>query len=84
VHHPVGHQSMSRQDAVRTVKGHQNFHMDSRGWKDIGYHFLVDGAGRVFEGVPVELVGTHVGNNNAGNIGMGCGYFLVTHKMTYL
>ncbi|MFH2203453.1 MAG: peptidoglycan recognition family protein [Elusimicrobiota bacterium] len=70
VHHTVGHQAISRADAVRSIKGAQNFHMDTRGWNDIGYHFLVDGAGRVFEGVPVDVVGTHVGNNNTGNIGM--------------
>ncbi len=53
----------------------QHYHMDTRGWCDIGYHFLVGIDGRIFEGRPVELLGAHVSGNNTGNIGVsfiGC------------
>lgn len=32
------------------VRAIQNYHMDSRGWCDIGYHFLVDKLGNILEG----------------------------------
>lgn len=53
----------------------QRYHMDTRGWCDIGYHFLVGIDGRIFEGRPIELLGAHVSSNNTGNIGVsfiGC------------
>ncbi len=59
----------------RQIRSIQRYHMDTRGWCDIGYHFLVGIDGRIFEGRPVELLGAHVGGNNSGNIGVsfiGC------------
>ncbi|MFO0683840.1 MAG: N-acetylmuramoyl-L-alanine amidase [Sandaracinus sp.] len=59
----------------RQVRSIQRYHMDTRGWCDIGYHFLVGIDGRIFEGRPIELLGAHVSNNNTGNIGVsfiGC------------
>lgn len=32
------------------VRATQNYHMDVNGWCDIGYHFLVDKFGNIFEG----------------------------------
>ncbi|MFK7988519.1 MAG: N-acetylmuramoyl-L-alanine amidase, partial [Sandaracinaceae bacterium] len=62
-------------DPERQMRGIQRFHMDSRGWCDVGYHFLVGQDGRVYEGRPLNLLGAHVGRNNTGNIGIsfiGC------------
>ncbi len=42
----------------------------SRGWSDIGYHFIVDRAGKVWEGRPIRYQGAHVRNNNQNNIGV--------------
>lgn len=39
-------------------------------WADIGYHFLIDGSGRVIQGRPTDLRGSHVANANRGNIGI--------------
>ena len=41
-----------------------------RGWGDIGYHFVVDRAGRVWEGRSLRYQGAHVKNNNYANIGI--------------
>jgi len=60
---------------ARQVRGIQNYHMDTRGWCDVGYHFLVATDGTVYEGRPLNLVGAHVGHHNTGNIGIahvGC------------
>lgn len=59
----------------RQVRGIQRYHMDSRGWCDVGYHFLVGIDGTVYEGRPLHLVGAHVGGHNTNNIGIsfvGC------------
>ena len=57
------------------IRSIQAYHMDTRGWCDIGYHFLVAGDGQVFEGRPYALLGAHTGGQNSGNIGVsfiGC------------
>ena len=59
--------------AVReTLRNIQQDHQDRRGWVDIGYHFIIDPAGRVWEGRPLQFVGAHAGNSkaNRGNIGI--------------
>lgn len=49
----------------------QAFHIDSRGWCDIGYHFVVSQAGELFEGRRDERrPAAHVGGQNAGNVGI--------------
>ena len=53
----------------------QSFHMDGRGYCDVGYHFFVTADGRVWEARDVGTVGGHSYNYNGGNIGIvfvGC------------
>ena len=71
IHHTVTGSS----NPERQVRGIQRYHMDSRGWCDVGYHFLVGIDGTIYEGRPLELRGAHVGGQNTGNIGIsfvGC------------
>jgi hypothetical protein len=76
VHHTDGRQSMTEAETAAEVRGIQQYHMYGRGregkdvWEDIGYHFLIDGAGRVVEGRPAETLGAHAGGANANNIGI--------------
>jgi hypothetical protein len=76
VHHTDGPQTMTLADSMRVVKNIQHYHRNmsdrrkSR-WDDIGYHFLIDGGGRIFEGRHAEHVGAHAGGGyNTGNIGI--------------
>ncbi len=41
-----------------------------RGWADIGYHYVIDRAGRVWEGRPIWYQGAHVRDNNEHNAGV--------------
>src|SRR5688572_21786255 len=53
VHHTAssGHYSTGGlNESKGNVRGTQNYHMDSNGWCDIAYHFLVDKHGNIFEG----------------------------------
>jgi hypothetical protein len=41
-----------------------------RGWADIAYHFVVDRAGRVWQGRPLAYQGAHVESHNPHNLGI--------------
>ncbi|MEH6728776.1 MAG: N-acetylmuramoyl-L-alanine amidase, partial [Hyphomicrobiales bacterium] len=47
----------------------RKWHMD-KGWRDIGYHFVVGLDGAVYRGRPVAQVGAHVRGHNKGSIGI--------------
>ncbi|HPY75135.1 MAG: N-acetylmuramoyl-L-alanine amidase [Planctomycetes bacterium] len=58
-----------------TVRAIQNYHMDSNGWMDIGYHFLIgtypsSGATTIYQGRPENKVGAHTGGANTNNVGV--------------
>ncbi|MFJ5776873.1 N-acetylmuramoyl-L-alanine amidase [Streptomyces sp. NPDC093094] len=55
---------------TQTVRQIQNYHMDSRGWSDIGYNFLVDASGRIFEGRGWHVQGAHATGSNVSHIGV--------------
>lgn len=53
IHHTAssGDYSVSdHSECYSRVRAHQNYHMDSNGWCDIGYNFLVCKHGYIFEG----------------------------------
>ncbi|XP_066263796.1 peptidoglycan-recognition protein SC2-like [Branchiostoma lanceolatum] len=61
----------NRSQCEEYVRGFQNFHMDTRGWDDIGYNFLVGGNGDVFEGRGWDVKGAHAGADwNGRSIGI--------------
>lgn len=57
-------------DDDQTVKEIQRYHMDTKGWSDIGYNFLVDKHGRLYEGRGWAVVGAHASGANTANIGI--------------
>jgi len=50
----------------------QSLHRDDRGWADVGYHFLIDPQGKIWEGRPLRWQGAHAGSSasNRGNVGV--------------
>lgn len=54
------------------VRAIQTLHQDVRGWRDIGYHALVDDDGTVFEGCGLEpvVVGSHTAGANSTELGV--------------
>lgn len=49
----------------------QTSHMNGdHNWGDIGYHFIIDRAGRVIEARPLTYQGAHVKNYNENNLGV--------------
>lgn len=77
VHHTVtpSEQGGGFDAFARRIRGIQAYHMDSNGWCDIGYHFMVTADGSTWEARPANLLGAHVGGQNTGNVGVsfiGC------------
>jgi hypothetical protein len=74
VHHSGGgaFSALEERPAALAIKGIQAMHMSVKGWDDIGYHYIVDPAGRVWEGRHLDRIGAHAGSRqlNTGNIGL--------------
>ncbi len=71
VHHDgmTAFTSVSEQAAAERLENIRRAHR-GHNWGDIGYHYLVDPAGRVWEGRPLTWQGAHVKNQNEGNLGV--------------
>lgn len=66
IHHTAGPETATVEDIRR-------FHVDVRGWSDIGYHYLVSrasGEWRSYRGRPVSRGGAHVLGRNATSLGI--------------
>src|SRR5205809_343127 len=74
VHHTAGSNSYSRAQSASIVRGIMRYHVLANGWDDIGYNFLVDKYGQVFEGrwggVDRNVVGAHAQGFNQGSAGV--------------
>ncbi|MDN5851410.1 MAG: N-acetylmuramoyl-L-alanine amidase [Actinomycetia bacterium] len=74
VHHTAGTNDYRRSDSVGIVQGILAYHTQGRGWCDIGYNFLVDRFGRVFEGrdggIRKPVRGAHAGDFNTNTVGV--------------
>lgn len=53
--------------SVETIRG---WHVEGRGWSDIGYHFVILLDGTVEVGRPLRRAGAHVKGRNANSIGI--------------
>ena len=48
----------------------QNLHKDGRGFADVGYHFMIDSEGIIYEGREINIRGAHVQGFNNGSVGI--------------
>lgn len=75
IHHSGPPKSVWTKDTystARIIQSIQRYHQNDRHWADIGYHFIIDRAGRVWQGRPLRYQGAHAGNRqrNDRNIGV--------------
>jgi hypothetical protein len=68
VHHTVNANDYSRAEVPGILRSIYAYHTQSRGWSDIGYNYLVDRFGRIWEGryggIDRPVVGAHTLNYN--------------------
>ena len=74
VHHTVNANSYSPADVPALINGIWRFHVFTNGWCDIGYNFLIDRFGGVWEGraggITKAVVGAHAGGFNTASVGV--------------
>ena len=74
VHHTAGASPSSRAESAAIVRGIYTYHVRGNGWNDVGYNFLVDRFGQVFEGryggIERNVVGAHAVGFNTGSVGI--------------
>jgi hypothetical protein len=63
VHHTATTNDYNCADSAAIVRGIQAYHVKSNGWSDIGYNYLLDKCGKLYEGrkggVETPVVGAH-------------------------
>ena len=74
VHHTAGTNSYAPSESDDLIRGIYSYHVQSRGWSDIGYNFLVDIYGQTFEGryggIDRAVIGAHAQGFNTGSTGV--------------
>jgi hypothetical protein len=64
------HHSAIPLDTDETMQSVQDLHMDSNHWADVGYHYVIDKNGIVYEGRDIHVRGASVAGYNTGTIGV--------------
>ena len=75
VHHTAGSNNYTTiAEAEAQIRGDQAYHITGRGWCDIGYNFIVDKWGNIYEGransLTQAVIGVHAGGFNTGTVGV--------------
>jgi Tfp pilus assembly protein PilF len=73
VHHSGGPSfwSQSPVDTAVEIQKIQRYHQNEQKWADIGYHYIIDRSGAVWQGRKLQYQGAHArGTANLGNIGI--------------
>lgn len=75
VHHTAGSNTYSSvAEAMQQIRGDQAYHINGRGWCDLGYNFIVDKWGNIYEGragsLTQAVIGVHAGGFNTATVGV--------------
>jgi N-acetylmuramoyl-L-alanine amidase len=74
VHHTTGASDYTSAEVPALIRSIYAYHTQTLGWSDIGYNFLVDRFGRLFEGrwggMDRPVIGAHTGGFNTNTVGV--------------
>lgn len=74
IHHTATGNSYTASQSAGIVRSIYAYHVQGNGWDDIGYNFLVDRHGQIFEGraggITKAVIGAHAQGFNTGTSGM--------------
>ena len=74
IHHTVNGNDYSAAQVPSMLRSIQAYHQNTRGWDDIGYNFVIDRFGTVWEGRASSLyqpvIGAHASEANEGSVGI--------------
>jgi|SRR5699024_9234295 len=66
----IVHCSATPEGRPHTLADFRRWHVDGNGWKDVGYHFIVDIDGTIYSARPLNVVGAHTSGHNEESIGV--------------
>jgi hypothetical protein len=73
VHHTDGTNAYTASQVPSIIRSIYAYHVQSNGWCDVGYNFLVDRFGRIWEGryggIDKAVIGAHTGGFNTNSFG---------------
>jgi hypothetical protein len=74
IHHTVDANGYGPGQVPAMLRAIQAYHQDAQGWGDIGYNFVIDRFGRVWEGrdggLDRPVIGAHTQGFNTGSVGI--------------
>ena len=66
----IVHCSATREGENFDVAEIRRWHVEGRGWSDIGYHFYIDLYGEIHKGRDIAKIGAHTKGQNRNSIGL--------------
>ena len=66
----VVHCSATREGQDVSTETIRGWHVNDRGWSDIGYHYVIELDGRLVVGRDVSIAGAHTRGHNSDSIGI--------------
>ena len=64
------HCSYTKPGQYVTASTIRHWHVEERGWSDIGYHYVITRDGELEQGRPIEKAGAHAKGHNSNSIGV--------------
>ncbi|MGH2724524.1 MAG: N-acetylmuramoyl-L-alanine amidase [Actinomycetota bacterium] len=87
VHHTAGSNAYTKAEADDVIRGIYSYHVNSRGFCDIAYNFLIDKYGRTYEGryggMSKPVIGGHAMGFNTGSTGIAAMGDFTTKKVPW-
>ena len=72
IHHTASKYVATKEEGIAYMQSLQKYHGKTLRWSDIGYHYLIDGEGNIYEGRAgwKYVLWAHVATHNYGSVGI--------------